>query len=332
MAGVVLTEEDEDEDEVEDEDEDEEDDGGGNENIGGGSEGDIGGGSDGDIGSGDDEDGDEDSGGGGNEDIGGGDDEDIGGGGDEETRSRFLVELQKLNKLLGEAKVMPARGEGIELIHKLSQILPVVVERGTNDDNVAGVLSQETLSIYEYILMILSSPKELPVSLVASLLHPLCQLITDSNTRLRSSYIRHMEVSCGTKFEDQLSSMCSRILQYLNDMVPEVVPVSCLNNKSVRVVEDAFSVVVNDLHVVACWGLSYRGCTSELALVRDSLGKLQEDVWERLIASQTGTHYGALVCARIGEAMLAPTTNSGYECANHSLQFLSIFIHIILKL
>jgi hypothetical protein len=93
-------------------------------------------------------------------------------------------------------------------------------------------------------------------------------------------------------------------LKYLTDLVPDLVVENDYDLSKVN--QEAFSDAVDDLHKFACWGLSFYGSCPALADVRDSLGKLQENVWERVI----DIGFGELACKRIGAAINAPSSSS----------------------
>ena len=231
----------------------------------------------------------------------------------EDTSLPFLVQLRNLNEVFCKSTVSHARGDsGIKLIDKLCGMLRGVIQRASDDDIAAAAISPETSITCEYLLRVLSSPEQLSLTSVSQLLCSLYQLIgviTGSNTWLAEGCLKHigLDVDCRTKFTgSQFGSMCSELLKYLTFLVPHVV----VNNDYYlsRVNQEAFSDAVDDLHKFACWGLSYYDSCPALADVRDSLGKLQENVWERALDAG----FGALACKRIGAAINAQSANSGY--------------------
>jgi hypothetical protein len=243
------------------------------------------------------------------QDSGDGDENDDGGlncGPLEDTSLPFVVQLRNLNEVFSKTTVSHARGDsGIKLIDKLCGMLRGVIQRASDDDIAAAAVNPETSSTCEYLLRVLSSPGQLSLTSVSQLLRSLCQLIgfkTGSNTWLTEGYMQHIEdVNGRTKLTgSQLGSMCSELTKYLTDFVPNLV-LSWEN-------QEAFLDAVDDLHKFACWGLSFYGSCPALADVRDSLGKLQENVWERVIDAG----YGVRACKRIGAAINAPSANSGY--------------------
>jgi hypothetical protein len=236
----------------------------------------------------------------------------------EDTSLPFVVQLQNFvvqlqTEVFCKTTVSHARGDsGIKLIDKFCGMLRGVIQRASDDDIAAAAVSPETSSTCEYLLMVLSSPGQLSLTSVAQLLHSLCQLIgviTGSNTWLAEGCLKHIDqdVDCRTKFTgSQFGSMCSKLLKYLTDLVPDLVVENDYDLSKVN--QEAFSDAVDDLHKFACWGLSFYGSCPALADVRDSLGKLQENVWERVI----DIGFGELACKRIGAAINAPSANSGY--------------------
>lgn len=265
------------------------------------------------------------------QDSGGSDENDDGGlncGSLEDTSLPFLVQLRNLNEVFCKTTVSHARGDsGIKLIDKLCGMLRGVIQRASDDDIAAAAVSPETSITCEYLLRVLSSPGQLSLTSVAQLLHSLCQLIgviTGSNTWLaegclkkekkrkkkRKGCLKHIDqdMDCRTKFTgSQFGSMCSELLKYLTDLVPDLVVED--DYDLCRVFQEAFSDAVDDLHKFACWGLSYYGSCPVLADVRDSLCKLQENVWEQAL----DTGFGELACKRIGAAINAQSANSGTE-------------------
>jgi hypothetical protein len=223
------------------------------------------------------------------------------------------AQLQRFNEIFRRATTMAATGKGVELVDKLCGIVPDVVRRATDDDIAAGALSQETSRTYEYMLTMLCSPKELTLSSVALLLRPLCQLNNiGSNTGI-DLYISNISFS-----KDRFSSMCCDLLQYLTDRIPEMAPVPSERSKACTLKNLAFSDVVNGIHTIACWGLSFYGSSPELGVVRDSVGRLQERVWEQLIDLGKFTAAMRSIEAAI-QATIAPTAKARYESINHSL-------------
>lgn len=217
------------------------------------------------------------------------------------TQSAFAEQHQRLTQILSRATVMATRGEGLELVDKLCRILNSrYYQLAREEENaLSGALSPHTSRSYEYMLTVLCFPKELPLSLVAQLLGQLA----DCN----------LYMTAITFSKDRFSSMCSQLLQYLKDTVPEKFPVppsGILDKGVVSENQQSVSVVVNVLHGFAGWSFSNDGSrVSELAVVRDSLGKLQVNVWERLI----NMGYRALACTAIGATIEAlPTKFSGY--------------------
>lgn len=87
-----------------------------------------------------------------------------------------------------------------------------------------------------------------------------------------------MEVDSKTTLKDRFSEMYSQLLQYLNDIVPEMAPLPCPSYRHVGLQKALFITVLNDIHRISCWGISYYGSSPELDVARDSLGKLQENV------------------------------------------------------
>jgi hypothetical protein len=72
--------------------------------------------------------------------------------------------------------------------------------------------------------------------------------------------------------------------------------------------------VLNHLHVITSWGISYYGCNSELDSIRASLGRLQEEVWEWLLEAGYFLIAGRIIGAAVETTTLPPT--SGYvSCA-----------------
>lgn len=224
------------------------------------------------------------------------------------------AQLQRFNEVFRRATAMAATGKGIQLVDKLCGIVPGVLRRATDDDIAAGALSQETSRTYEYMLTMLCSPKELTLSSVALLLRPLCQLNTGSNTSLELTPSIELYISNISFSKDRFSSMCSDLLQYLTHRIPEMAstPVSSQRYTECSVKNQAFSDVVNGIHTIACWGLSYYGSSPELGVVRDSVGRLQETVWEQLI--DVKHHWVAMVSIEAAiKATIAPTAKASNE-------------------
>jgi hypothetical protein len=237
------------------------------------------------------------------------------------TSSTSTAQLQRFNEVFRRATTMAATGKGVELVDKLCGIVPGVVRRATDDDIAAGALSQETSRTYEYMLTMLCSPKELTLSSVALLLRPLCQLNTfniGSNTWLELTPSIDLYISNISFSKDRFSSMCCDLLQYLTDRIPEMAPVPSERSKACTLKNLAFSDVVNGIHTIACWGLSFYGSSPELGVVRDSVGRLQERVWEQLIDLGKFTAAMRSIEAAI-QATIAPTAKARYESINHSL-------------
>lgn len=183
---------------------------------------------------------------------------------------------------------------------------------------------------YECMLRILRSPKKHTLETVELLLRLLCQLLgfnTGSNT-WREGYIRHVEVNCVTEFKNNCSNMCSQLLQYLNDVVPEMSPIPWPSSEPDNENVQLFSVVVNHLHIIACWRLSYYGSSPELDIFRDSLGKLQVIVCERLLHGKCRSRYACTYITKVIQATPAPllVDNSGYERLNHPISSSSKFL------
>jgi hypothetical protein len=237
------------------------------------------------------------------------------------TSSTSTAQLQRFNEVFRRATTMAATGKGVELVDKLCGIVPGVVRRATDDDIAAGALSQETSRTYEYMLTMLCSPKELTLSSVALLLRPLCQLNTfniGSNTWLELTPSIDLYISNISFSKDRFSSMCSDLLQYLTDRIPEMAPLPSERFKELMVKDQAFSDVVNGIHTIACWGLLFYGSSPELGVVRDSVGRLQEIVWQQLI----DVNYYMVAMKSIEaaiQATIAPTTEARYESMDHSL-------------
>lgn len=109
------------------------------------------------------------------------------------------------------------------------------------------------------------------------------------------------------------------------DRISEMAPVFYDGYTECMVQNQAFSDVVNGTHTIACWGLSYYGSSPELGVVRDSICRLQESIWEQFI--DVRYHLAAMQSIEAAiQATIAPTTNARYESMNHLLPSLSSIV------
>jgi hypothetical protein len=171
---------------------------------------------------------------------------------------------------------------------------------------------------YEYMLRMLSSPRQLTLQILSSLLRPFCQLMRfkSGDGGMWRDGIQHMEMNFRAKFLDQCNNACFNLFQYLDAIVPEIAPKPKVAANSIIDLanQETFSVVLNQLHEITSWAVSYYGCNSELDSIRASLGRLQEKMWERLLEAG----YFLIACRIIGAAVEATTLppTSGYvSCA-----------------
>ncbi|KAG0580486.1 hypothetical protein KC19_4G176800 [Ceratodon purpureus] len=157
---------------------------------------------------------------------------------------------------------------------------------------------------YEYILRMLCSPKQLTLQILSFLLRPLCRLVKfKSGSDMWREGILHMETNFRSKFKDQCMNACSNLFQHLDAVVVETVP------KNNFAYHEAFSIVVNHLHTITCWGHSYFA-SPELDSTGASLGRLLERVWERLLDARIYHTTRKLIGAAIEAMNLLPTNGN----------------------
>jgi hypothetical protein len=76
------------------------------------------------------------------------------------------------------------------------------------------------------MLRTLSSPRQLTLQILSSLLRPFCQFMRfkSGDGGMWRDGIQHMEMNFRAKFLDQCNNACFNLFQYLDAIVPEIAP------------------------------------------------------------------------------------------------------------
>jgi hypothetical protein len=76
------------------------------------------------------------------------------------------------------------------------------------------------------MLRTLSSPRQLTLQILSSLLRPFCQFMRfkSGDGGMWRDGIQHMEMNFRAKFLDQCNKACFSLFQYLDAIVPEIAP------------------------------------------------------------------------------------------------------------